>query len=169
MSGTYVRSGSFTITDARYVGAKVGADLRLLYNYYGKPSLDQIEEYVEEVALLLRDGYLNTVDYGFRNTGSNAWKLRLRYKATLGGQLTDGRPGSLPRAAEVSGHSFYSYLTYSQKFHALTSTEQTKVKDALPFPRQGATAPSALSGTSTAGQGYARNGAGVTRDVYVAF
>ncbi|NEA87476.1 hypothetical protein G3I38_26225 [Streptomyces sp. SID7958] len=169
MTGTYARSASFTITDARYVGAKVGADLRLLHNYYGKPSLDDIEEYVEEVALLLRDGYLDTVDYGFRDSESNVWKLRLRYKATLGGQLTDGRPGSLPRAAEVSGHSFYSYLTYSQKFFALTGAEQTKVKEALPFPRKGAAAPSALSGTSTAGQGYARNGAGVTRDVYVAF
>lgn len=47
MTGTYARSASFTITDARYVGAKVGADLRLLHNYYGKPSLDDIEEYVE--------------------------------------------------------------------------------------------------------------------------
>ncbi|MET7761142.1 hypothetical protein ABZS71_03560 [Streptomyces sp. NPDC005393] len=169
MTGTYARSASFTITEARYVGAKVGADLRLLHNYYGKPGLDQIDDYVEEVALLLRDGYLDTVDYGFRDAGSNAWKLRLRYKATIGGQLTDGRPGSLPRAAEISGSGFYSYLTYSQKFHALTGTEKTTVKEALPFPRQGADAPSVLSGTSTAGHGYARNGTGVARDVYVAF
>src|SRR6476660_3107406 len=89
-------SDSFTLTEARYVGAKVGADLRMLHNLYGKPSLADIDNYVEEIALLLRDGYLNTVDFGFRENSGNAWKLRLRYTATSGGYLTDGRPGSFP-------------------------------------------------------------------------
>jgi hypothetical protein len=169
MTGSYTRSASFTITDARYVGAKIGADLRLLHDYYGKPSLETINKYVEEVAILLNGGYLATVDYGFRNAGSNAWKLRLRYRATTGGQLTDGRPGSLPRSAELIGYGFYSYLTYSSKFFALPASEQSSVKKTLPFPRQGADAPSALSGTATAGHGYARNGAGVARDVYLAY
>ncbi|WP_010310123.1 hypothetical protein [Saccharopolyspora spinosa] len=46
MSGSYTRSASasFTITDARYVGGRVGADLRLLHNLYGKPDLDRIED-----------------------------------------------------------------------------------------------------------------------------
>lgn len=109
MTGSYTRSASFTITDARYIGGKIGADLRVLHNYFGAPALSSIDNYVEEVALLLRDGYLDTVDYGFRDPGSNAWKLRLRYKATLGGQLTDGRPGSLPDSTELAGCRFYSY------------------------------------------------------------
>ncbi|HJD84768.1 hypothetical protein [Kitasatospora aureofaciens] len=169
MTGSYTRSSSFTITDARYVGGKIGADLRILHNYFGKPSLDSIENYVEEVALLLRDGYLNTVDYGFRDSATNSWKLRLRYTATLGGQLTDARAGNLPDSADLTGYSFYSFLTYSSSFWALTSSEQAKVKDGLPFSRTTGEAPSTLAGTSTAGHGYARNGAGVARDVYVAF
>ncbi|MFD3456988.1 hypothetical protein ACFWVC_33035 [Streptomyces sp. NPDC058691] len=167
MTASYTRSASLTITDARYVGAKVGADLRLLHNYYGKPSLGGIDQYVEEVALLLRDGYLDTVDYGFRDAGSNVWRLRLRYKATLGGQLTDGRPGSLPRT-DLSGYGFYSYLIRSAKYWALTAAEQTAVEETLPFPRQGAAAPSAVAGTTSTGHSYARNDAGVTRDIYVA-
>ena len=168
MTGSYVRSATFTITDARYVGAKIGADLRLLNDYYGKPALGNIDDYVEEGALLLRDGYLNTVDYGFREADSNTWKLRLRYKATIDGQLTDGRPGRLPGAVELADYGFYSYLTYNSFFWALTSSEQADVKERLPISRQGANAPSALSGTSAVGHGYARNGAGVTRDVYLA-
>ncbi|MYY18193.1 MULTISPECIES: HORMA-1 domain-containing protein [unclassified Streptomyces] len=169
MTGSYTRSASFTITDARYIGGKIGADLRVLHNYFGAPALSSIDNYVEEVALLLRDGYLDTVDYGFRDPGSNAWKLRLRYKATLGGQLTDGRPGSLPDSTELAGCRFYSYLTYSSAFSDLSSSEQAAVKGNLPISRTTGDAPTALAGASAAGHSYARNGAGVARDVYVAF
>ncbi|MEU3862986.1 hypothetical protein AB0F03_37905 [Streptomyces sp. NPDC028722] len=116
----------------------------------------------------MRDGYLDTVDYGFRETATNTWKLRLRYKATLGGQLTDGRPGSLPRAAELAGYGFHSYLTYSTAYGALTAAERVAVKEDLPIKRTAGHAPTALSGTTTTGNGYARNGAGVCRDVYLA-
>lgn len=168
MTGSYTRSSSFTITDARYVGAKIGADLRLLNNYYGTPALDSIDNYVEEVALLLRDGYLDTVDYGFRESSTNVWRLRLRYKATTGGQLTDSRPGSLPRAAELTGYTFYSYLTYSTAYGALTAGEKDAVKANLPISRTTGNAPTALSGTTTTGSSYARSGAGVSRDIYLA-
>ncbi|MFD0393762.1 hypothetical protein ACFQ3Z_20715 [Streptomyces nogalater] len=118
MTASYSRStsASFTITDARYVGGRVGADLRLLHNLYGKPALDSIEDYAEEVAILLNRGFLDTVDYGFRDTSTNAWKLRLRYKATVGGQLTDSRPGSFPNPVDLTGYGFHSFLTYSSTF-----------------------------------------------------
>src|SRR3954468_8457887 len=116
MSSTGTRTASFTITDARYIGAKVGTDLRLLNSLYGSPALQDIDDYTEEVALLLRDRYLDTVSYGFKDLSANEWKLRLRYTATAGGQLVDSRPGSLPTAAAVSSYAFYSYLTYSRKF-----------------------------------------------------
>ncbi|WP_262370814.1 hypothetical protein [Streptomyces sp. WAC01526] len=170
MTGSYSRSASasFTITDARYVGGRVGADLRLLHNLYGKPGLDSIENYAEEVAVLLNRGFLGTVDYGFRDTGTNAWRLRLRYTATVNGQLTDSRPGSFPDPVGLTGYGFYSFLTYSSAFLLLTSSEQIGVKETLPISRTTGTAPSALAGTTTTGHGYARNGAGVSRDVYLA-
>jgi hypothetical protein len=171
MTATLTRSasGSFTLTEARYVGAKVGADLRMLHNLYGKPALADIDGYVEEIALLLRDGYLGTVDFGFRQSSENAWKLRLRYTATTGGQLIDNRPGSFPTSAAVAGLPFYSYLTYSWKYLNLAASEQEKVKETLPFQRTGAAEPTASSGTFTSGHGYSRNGTGVSRDVYTAY
>lgn len=168
MSTTGTRTAPFTITEARYVGAKIGADLRLLNGYYGAPALGDIDLYVEEVALLLRDGYLHQVSYGFRATSTNDWKLRLRYTATAGGQLTDGRPGSLPAATVIAGCSFYSYLTYSQKFWDLTGAKQAEIKATLPISRVGGEEPSARNGTRATGNSYSRNGVGVTRDVYTA-
>lgn len=169
MTGSASRTASFTITDARYVSAKVGADLRLLHNLYGEPALAGIDGYVEEAALLLRDGYLNTVDFGFKQPRDNAWRLRLRYTASVGGHLLDSRPGSFPTTIQVAGSDFHSYLTYSAKFQQLAGPQQASVKDALPVKRTGAAEPTALFGTHASGHGYARNGAGVGRDVYTAF
>ena len=168
MTGTGTRTASFTITDARYIGAKVGTDLRLLNNLYGRPALADIDDYTEEVALLLRDGYLDTVSYGFKDLSTNEWKLRLRYTATTGGQLVDSKPGSLPTAAAVSSYSFYSYLTYSRKFLDLPASQQASVQTALPIQRVGAEEPSARYGTTASGNSYSRNGVGVARDVYTA-
>jgi hypothetical protein len=168
MSTTGTRTALFTITEARYVGAKIGADLRLLNGFYGAPAIGDIDDYVEEVAILLRDGYLGTVSYGFREASTNDWKLRLRYTATAGGRLTDGRPGSLPATTVIAGCPFYSYMTYSPKFIDLTTAKQADIKETLPVSRVGAEEPGARLGTTGFGNGYSRNGVGVTRDVYTA-
>lgn len=168
MTGTGTRTASFTITDARYVGTKIGADLRLLNALYGHPALPWIDRYVEEAALLLRDGYLATVSYGFRDTSTNEWKLRLRYTATVGGYLMDSRPGSLPTSASIAGYSFYSYLTYSWKFLNLTAAEQMAIRADLPVERVGSEEPATRYRSTSSGHGYSRNGVGVARDVFTA-
>lgn len=169
MTSTRTVATSFTITEARYVGAKIGADLRMINSLYGRPALADIDDYTEEVAVLLRDGYLGTIDYGFKDRTGNAWKLRLRYTATTGGQLVDSRPGSLPTTASVADYGWYSYLTYSLKFLLLTSTQQATVKGGLPVTRVGAAEPTTSAGSIQSGHGYGRNGVGVNRDVYTAW
>jgi hypothetical protein len=168
MTATGTRTAAFTITDARYVGAKIGANLRLLNALYGRPDLASIDNFVEEAALLLRDGYLRAVDYGFRDDTVNAWKLRLRYTATAGGALLDSRPGSLPTTAAVAGREFCSYLTYSAAYHALSAGQQGAVRARLPVERVTADEPTTGAGHVLAGHGYARNGIGVSREIYIA-
>ncbi len=115
MSYSTTRTSTFTVAEARYIGAKIGTDLRLLHNLYGRPSLSDVADYAEETALLLKDGYLNTVDFGFR--GGDLWKLRLRYTATAGGQLRDDPPGQLPTAPDTAGLSFQNYLNHNEVLH----------------------------------------------------
>lgn len=168
MTATGTRTAAFTITHARYVGAKIGADLRLLSGLYGQPSLARIDDFAEEAALLLRDGYLRTVDYGFKDE-HDAWRLRLRYTATTGGYLADDRPGKLPAAAAVAGYGFSSYLTYTTAYDGLSLAQRTAVREALPISRVAADEPTTGLGSTSSGHGYARNGTGVSRDVFTAF
>src|SRR4051812_17930446 len=102
MTSTGTLTASFTLTEARYVAAKIGADLRMINGIYGRPALADIDDFVEEAAMLLRDGYLGTVSYGFRETSTNLWKFRLRYTATTGGHLLDSRPGNLPATLSIA-------------------------------------------------------------------
>ncbi len=169
MTLSITRSASFTLTDARYVGAKIGADLRQLRALYGEPeSATEITDYVEEVAQLLNHGYLDSVSYGFRDPDTNLWKLRLRYRATLGGHLLDEGPGRLPRTAPVTGLPFCSFLNYSTKFNSLPQAKRTAFKKALPVDRTTGTEPATGTGATTPGHSYGQNGTGVTRDVFVA-
>ena len=169
MSGSATQTASFTITEARYVGSKVATDLRLLNGYYGRPPLNDIDAYAEEVAVLLRDGYLKTVDFGFRDGSTGNWRLRLRYTASSGGHLVDNRPGSLPARAEVDTLPFYSYLIYTEPFLNLSADGQRSARSGLAVERVGADEPSLSLGHTTAGHGYARNGVGVARDVFSAY
>jgi hypothetical protein len=169
MSHTGTTTASFTITEARYVGAKIGADLRLLNGLYGAPTASSIDQFTEEAALLLRDSYLGTVSYGFRDPSTNTWTFRLRYTATAGGQLIDSRPGALPPAIVIANCIFFSYLTYSSKFHDLPAADRERVEASLPVRRGIGDDLAARSGTTTLGNTYSRNGVGVDRDVFTAF
>ncbi|MGQ9349427.1 HORMA-1 domain-containing protein [Mycolicibacterium gilvum] len=167
MTYSLTASSTFTITDARYVASKMGADLRGLYARYSKPSADDIDQYIEEAAQCLKAGYLKTVDFGFKQ--ADLWVLRLRYTAISGGQLSDSAPGRLPAASQVAGCGFYSYLTWSDGFLSLPATERQAFRATLPITRTSADAPSLGSGRHGNSAEYSRHGAGLNRDVYSAF
>ncbi|MGF0257671.1 hypothetical protein ACQR3V_27160 [Rhodococcus erythropolis] len=166
MTNSTTRTSTFTITDALYVASKLGADLRNLNARYGKPALSTIENYVEETAQYLKAGYLDTVDFGFKD--GDRWVVRLRYAAATDGQLRDETPGGLPNSVNVDAYGFYSYLKRNDAFSALTPAEQTAFKENLPIKRTEAPEPSANVGTHGNNSEYSRNGAGLSRDVYCA-
>lgn len=166
MTISMTRSATFSISDARYVASKVGADLRNLNARYGQPDLNRIPQYVEETALYLKAGYLHTVDFGFKD--GDRWVFRIRYRAVSGGQLSDAVPGALPSALEVAGYPFHSFLEQNSAYGAATQAECDALKETLPFQRVGGVEPSALSGSNGHAAQYSRNGGGLSRDIYVA-
>jgi hypothetical protein len=164
MTISMTRASTFTIADARYVSSKLGADLRNLNARYSKPALSNIDDFVEETAQYLKAGYLESVDFGFKD--GDRWILRLRYTAAAGGQLQDEAPGRLPSAVDVIGYAFHSYLKPNSTFYALGSADQAAFEGALRIQRGIAPEPSAFEGQHGNQAQYARNGAGLNRTVY---
>ena len=165
MTATRTYTATFNINHARYVTSKVKTDLKLLQGAYGAPSDSSIDDFGEEAALLLRDGYLGTVTYGFRRHGN--WVLALHYVAQNDGTLADDdRAGRVPRGVDINGAVFHSYLTYSGAWHVLTWEQKQSVEASLPLNRTSADPPGTSGGYWTTDKSYSSNGTGVGRSTY---
>ncbi len=141
-SSTY--NQTFTITNAKYLAAKISADLKRMQRFYGAPSDYDISSYEEEIAQLLKHGYLSKVTYGFKKDGRYI-EPTLVYKAeTLASAYYDDNdPGRVKPGADISGASFYSYLNYSPSWDSLSASEKESFKKPLPVQRTGAAEPTA--------------------------
>src|SRR4051812_12474681 len=120
MSQTFTSTQTFTYTDAKYLASKVAADLRQMHTFYGEPSLAMVDAFHEEFALLLRDGYLESVDYGFKKNDKVVFAIS--YKVLADGTVTtDDSSGRIVPGRDLAGTVWYSFLRYSGKYNGLTS------------------------------------------------
>jgi hypothetical protein len=141
-SVTETQSTTFTVTHARHMAAKVATDLKRIQRLYGQPDDYDIANYEIEIIELLKEGYLGIVTYGFRRDGK--WiEPTLRYTARHLSGLTanDDDPGRIRPAANISGATFYSYLTYSGMWDLLSAVDKDSFKKRLPYYRGSAPEP----------------------------
>jgi hypothetical protein len=124
------------------MAAKVAADLKRMQRFYGAPSDADIKDNEAEIVELLKAGYLGTVTYGYKRDG--LWiepTLRYSAKDLADTDGNDDDPGKVRPGADISGASFYNYLTYSAAWSNLTPSQQEAFNKTLPFQRSGAAEP----------------------------
>ena len=138
-SSTITTTTSFTITHAKHISAKVAADLKRMQRFYGSPSDEEIADYEEELIMLLKYGYIETITYGFCRGGKHI-KPTIKYTAQdlEGVFANDHDPGRIDPGADISGAYFDSYLTYSATWSFLTSQEKESFKRQTPVQRYNA-------------------------------
>ena len=125
---------TFTLTHARHIAAKIATDLKRIQRFYGYPSDASIADYETEAIELMKAGYLGTVTYGFRRNGS--WiepTLRYTSRDLYGASANDNDPGRVRPGVNITGATFYSYLTYSIAWERISEAEQETFKRQLPF------------------------------------
>lgn len=163
-SSTVAETTTFTLTHAKHMAAKVATDLKRMQRLYGKPNDTDIANYEAEVIELLKAGYLNTVTYGYRRNGD--WvepSIRFTARDLASGTTNDDDPGRVRPGANISGASFYSYLTYSAAWNALSEAEKKAFKtNRLPFQRNGASEPG-INGYLTSDRTYSSGGRALER------
>ena len=138
---TYTGTQTGTITQAKYVAAKIAADLSRLRRLVGTniPTDKRIREYEQEAIILLCDDYLDEVTYGFQKNG--IWVLAIKYKAQRDGAslIGDDVPGGIQFDDNVASSRFLpfkSFLTYSAEWWKLSPDEQQWYQSQrLPFSR----------------------------------
>ncbi len=162
-SFTVTNEVTFTATHAKHLACKVSADLKRMQRFYVQPTDTRIADYETELIELLKCGYLDTVTIGFKRDG-NWIEPTLRYKARdLGSmQSVDEDPGKVRPGADVSGASFYSFATYTNKWDELTSVERDAFKKRMPFYRGSADEPG-VSGYLESDRTYSSGGKALNR------
>ncbi|OLU26463.1 hypothetical protein [Pseudomonas sp. PA27(2017)] len=167
-SYTTSASQTFTITHARQLSAKVATDLRRIQRFYGAPSASRIDDYEKEMVAMLKAGYLDTVTYGFKR--NDEWiEPTLRYTAQeLMSSGTDDDPGKVRANKDITNASFYSFMTYSTKYHQASEAERSAALGELPFNRTTASEPG-VSGYLEHDHNYSAGGRSLSRSTVRSF
>jgi hypothetical protein len=143
MSFTMTRTAteSFTLTHAKYLASKVTADMVRCQQHYGRPGYASINDFGTELALLLRDGYVATYEFGFER---NDQRLVSWHYTVSGSNITatDDRPGRIVIGVDVTGAAFFNYLTRSQTWWSKSQPERDRIDQEMPFQRTTGTPPS---------------------------
>jgi hypothetical protein len=162
-TGSYTESTSFTVTHARHMAAKVATDLKRMQRFYGQPSDLRISEFEAELVELLKEGAIESVWYGFKRAGN--WivpTLRYNEQDLFGGTTNDDDPGLIRPNADISGASFYSYLTHKSSWYARPRDERQAIEARLPFKRGEASEPG-VNGYFTQDRIYSAGGHALSR------
>ena len=165
MTFSLTTSSTFTKTHADYIASKVATDLQQIQAFYDHPSNQQINDYIDELVILLLNGCLKMVEYGF--VKDSGWVLVARYSArfeTIG--AIDERPGRIPANANVAGATWASFLEYNSRWSQMSEAERADIQALLPFQRVSGSEPSVGVGGSDFQRTYSRNGVALDRGVY---
>ncbi len=165
MPYTTTSTSTFTITNARYLASKVAADMHLCAQYYGKPSEQRIREYAEELAQYINEGYLAEYEFGYKKDGKRV--VTWLYKLDASGRLTtDDRPGKVIPYVDITGATFYNFLTTNSAYASLSSAQQAIFEAGLPLQRTHGEPPSDGNGYWTTDRNYYSAGQGLGRQTF---
>lgn len=165
MTYTTTKTTTFTITNARYLASKVAADMHLCAQYYGQPSEPSIRAYAEELAHYINEGYLAEYEFGFKRNGKRL--VTWRYKVDADGVITtDDRPGKVVAHIDITGATYYNYLTQNSRYFSLSVEERVKFKATLPVTRANGDPPSDGNGYWTTDRNYHSSGQGLGRKTF---
>lgn len=154
-------TSAFTITNARYIAAKVGTDLKRIQRFYGSPNDIDIRDYEEELIVLLANRCIDRITYGFRRDG--VWvEPTLKYTAYSLETSSDDDPGKVRPNANIVNASFGSFLVYNSVWYSLPQADRQRIKDQLPVIRTSATEPGS-NGVFTADNTYSSGGRNLSR------
>lgn len=168
MSNSYTTTETFTRTNARHLASKVAGDLKLMQLYYGKPSDETIDQYLEEIIVLLLEDCLESVTYGFKK--NDEWLMALKYKAYAGDiQSTDSRSGGVYPDADLSDAVWGSYLIKNSKYTNLPFYDKNRINDLITLKRTGTDEPQFSSNGRWAEdiKSYYSGGNGLNRKIFI--
>lgn len=161
-SYSYTTAETFTLTHARRLAAKVTADMHQCQRFYGHLTDTKIENYQQELTILLHGGYVQSYEFGFQ-TRDERRVVSWFYTVSSSGNLEGGRSGGLFPSADIADAAMFNFLSYSSKWFALSNVERDKIKASYPVQRVEGSPPQDGNGYWDSSRHYTSGGVAVTR------
>jgi len=162
---TRTASESFTLTHAKYLASKVTADMLRCLQNYGRPAQNDINNFGTELALLLRDGYVEAYEFGFSQDDQRL--LSWRYEVDGSGiNSTDDRPGRIVSGVAIANATWFNQLTFSNTWLALPQAERDRIRTGLPIQRVTKDGPKDGRGYWTNDLNYSASGVSLGRRTF---
>lgn len=161
-SYTTTATESFTLTHAKRLAAKVAADMHQCQRLYGHLTDTQIENYEQELVVLLHGGYVKSYEFGFE-TRDGRRVVSWFYTVGLSGNLEGGRSGGLFPTADISEAVPFNFLSHNSAWFALSQEERDKIEASLPVRRTEGKPPQDGDGYWDSSRSYASGGVAMTR------
>lgn len=167
MTGSYSVSQTFSLTHAKHLASKVVSDLYQCHNFYEEPSEAQIAKYQEELIVMLAGRYVKAYEFGFKKNDQRivSWQYQVNASGDLVGG-TDDRSGGIYARAAISGATHFNFMSYSQAWFDLSSSERDTVKSKHPVDRGTGYLPSDGSGYWHTDRTYSSAGVAIERKTF---
>lgn len=161
-SYSYTASETFTLIDARRLAAKVAADMHQCQQLYGHLTDTAIENYQEELTVLLHGEYVKSYEFGFKARDERR-VVSWFYTVGPSGDLEGGRSGGIFPSADISNAVLFNFLSYSSKWFDLSIEKRAKIKASYSVQRTDGSPPQDGEGYWDSSRHYASGGVAVTR------
>jgi hypothetical protein len=164
-SFTNTSTVSFTITEARRLASKVVTDMTRCSQIYGRPTLQEVQDFGNELTLLLKDGYVSSYEFGFQKDARRlvSWSYNVDVNGAI---VDDARPGGILAGIDVSCALYFNHLIKSVKWSGLTGAEQAQVNGTLPFVRLNGNGPQDGLGFWETDRSYSAGGVALSRRTF---
>lgn len=165
-SFSYTDSDTFSETHAAHHAGRITTDLRHCFHEYGSPVEHMLEQYLEELKILVSGHFVSHYHFGFQRNNVPVWSLQ--YTITQHGDVSaeSDIAGGIPRGVNVAGASFFNFLTHSAAWYLLSPEQQSTIEARLPFTRTTGVLPGDGTTIYTPDRQYNAGGVGTQRLVY---
>lgn len=124
-----------------------------------------LEDYRTELEELLTGGYVARYQFGFSLNDALVWSMR--YAVGPDGSLAPtGTAGGVPAGIDVTGATFFNFLTFSDSWSGLSPITRKVIESGLPFIRAEGTLPSEPGGYWASDRTYTAGGVALERTVF---
>lgn len=163
---SHTDSDTFSETHAAHHAGRITTDLRHCFHEYGSPAEHMLEQYLEELKVLVSRRLVHRYHFGFQRNNDPVWGIQ--YEITDHGDVNvdSNVAGGIPRGHDVTGASFYNFLTFASGWHSLPSEQQRAINDLLPFTRTTGILPGSGTTSYTPDRRYNAGGVGTQRSIF---